>query len=215
MKVAEFARFFDDAFAGSPIIGLFRGLSVELAVEQCLAAWDAGIRVVEIPLMGPSDHRALKGALAAARGTGGIVGAGTITSAEALRVAAAAGAAFTVSPGSSTDVLDLSEQLGIPHLPGASTATELTALSQRGYRWIKAFPASVLTPQWMTAMRGPFPKLVFVATGGVTPETAGDFLEAGCGAVALGSALTEPGAIARLRPLLGSTAEAAEEPDGS
>jgi 2-dehydro-3-deoxyphosphogluconate aldolase / (4S)-4-hydroxy-2-oxoglutarate aldolase len=197
-----FAEFFETALADGPVIALFRGLPANQAVQQCRAAWAAGIKVVEIPLMVPSDRQALERVVEAASETGGIVGAGTITSLEGLRIAADVGAAFTVSPGALPDVLELSEHLGFPHLPGAATATEVSVLARRGYRWLKAFPAAALTPHWFTAMRGPFPQVTFVATGGITPDSGLAFLEAGCGAVALGSALAERGGIERLQRLL-------------
>ena len=92
---------------------------------------------------------------------------------------------------------------GLPTLPGVATASDIQRCARLGLGWLKAFPATTLGPGWIAAMRGPFPDVRFVATGGVTVANAAGFLSAGARAVALGSALADPAqldGLARLVP---------------
>jgi 2-dehydro-3-deoxyphosphogluconate aldolase/(4S)-4-hydroxy-2-oxoglutarate aldolase len=195
-------EFFDRAFAGSKVMGIFRGFTPERTVQLCNAAWDAGVPLVEVPVMSPAELPALVAAVAAGRDRGELVGAGTVTTAEQVDEVARAGAAFTVAPGFDAGVVAAGRRAGLPHIPGVATSTEITAAVAAGAIWLKAFPAAVLTPAWITAQRGPFPRVKFIATGGVTPDNASDFLDAGCSAVALGTVLSDEATISRLGPLL-------------
>lgn len=187
--------FFSEGFAGMPVMGIFRGSSPERTVELCHAAWDAGVSLVEVPVMSPREIPVLEAAVAAGRERGRPVGAGTILSVEQLEVVAAIGADFTVAPGVDVGVLDQSLAWGIPHLPGVATSTDIATAVSRGWGWVKAFPAAQLTPEWIRAQRGPFPQVQFVATGGITADNAQLFLDAGCSGVAVGSALTDPDSV--------------------
>jgi 2-keto-3-deoxy-6-phosphogluconate aldolase len=81
---------------------------------------------------------------------------------------------------------------GLPHLPGVGTASEVQQAYAAGCRWVKAFPAKALGAAWISAMRGPFPEVRFVATGGLRVGDAQPFLAAGASVVALGAALADP-----------------------
>ena len=134
----------------------------------------------------------LRAAVAAGRERGLPVGAGTVISLEQVREVAATGAAFTVARGFDPAVATASAGLGLPHLPGVATPGEIQAALRHGLTWLKAFPASVLGTAWFTAMRGPFPQIKLVATGGLDARTAPDYLTAGARVVAVGSALADP-----------------------
>jgi Entner-Doudoroff aldolase len=99
------------------------------------------------------------------------------------------GAVFTVSPGFDEEVAAYSLENGLPHLPGVATATEIQAALRQGFGWLKAFPAAELGPAWFRAMCGPFPRVRFVATGGITPDSFQTYLDAGAAAVSFGSAV--------------------------
>ena len=157
-------------------------------VRLCRRAWALAIKLVEIPIRAEGDLALLTGAVAAGRSEGRIVGAGTIISADLVRQVADLGAAFTVGPGLDEGVAETSAQLGLPHLPGVATATEVQRALALGLRWQKVFPAQSLGTGWFSAMRQPFRQGKFVATGGITAANAGEFLEAGAAAVSLGSA---------------------------
>jgi 2-dehydro-3-deoxyphosphogluconate aldolase/(4S)-4-hydroxy-2-oxoglutarate aldolase len=173
------------------VVGLLRGAAVDEALALSHLLWDAGGRLVEIPLQRPQDVDCLRAVAAAGRDRGAPVGAGTVLAAGQVRLAAEAGAQFAVSPGTDDDVIAAALDAGLAVLPGVSTATEIQRCLGHGLHHVKAFPASVLGPEWFAAMRGPFPDVAFVATGGVTAANAASFLAAGAAGVAIGSALAD------------------------
>lgn len=194
--------YFTRTFADVPVMGIFRRQGLERTLQLADAAWTAGVRIMEVPVMSAEDLTVLRAVAAAGRERGFDVGAGTIISAEQIDDVAAAGAAFTVAPGLDPDVAAASVARGLPHIPGVATGTEIQAALRLGLTWLKAFPAERLGPAWIRHQSGPFPQVRFVATGGVTPETAGDFLAAGCRVVALGSAFDNEEQIAKVGALL-------------
>jgi 2-dehydro-3-deoxyphosphogluconate aldolase/(4S)-4-hydroxy-2-oxoglutarate aldolase len=179
--------FFQEMTSRAPVMVILRGESPARTVELCQAAWDLGVRLVEVPIASESAVPALRAAIAAANDRGEIVGAGSIHSVDQFRTAVDAGAAFTVSAATDRQIMTIAASAGLPHLPGVGTATEVATALLHGYTSLKAFPASLLTPDWIRAMHGPFPLAKFVATGGVDADNARGFLDAGCSAVAFGS----------------------------
>lgn len=195
-------EFFADAFAALPLMAILRGFDPDRTAEIGHRAWDSGIRLVEVPVQDDTAVAALRAAVAAGAGRGELVGAGTVTTVDRLERAVAAGARFTVAPGFCREVAEASLAAGLPHLPGVATASEVQQAEAMGLRWQKAFPAAELGASWIKAMRGPFPRVRFVATGGMHLDNAEEFLAAGAGGVALGSALSDPDQFARLPQLI-------------
>ncbi|MFJ8825590.1 bifunctional 4-hydroxy-2-oxoglutarate aldolase/2-dehydro-3-deoxy-phosphogluconate aldolase [Streptomyces sp. NPDC102467] len=193
---------FYELFAGAPVMAILRGMPVDKTVELTVRAWELGIRCVEVPVQDKEAGRVLAAVVAAGAERGMPVGAGTVTSAERLDRAVAAGAAFTVAPGLDPDVARASVAAGLPHLPGVATPTDVQAARALGLTWLKAFPASVLGVEWFRAMRGPFPEVPFVATGGMDAGNAAAYLAAGARVVAVGSALEDPAQLPLLAELL-------------
>ncbi|KAA9154690.1 bifunctional 4-hydroxy-2-oxoglutarate aldolase/2-dehydro-3-deoxy-phosphogluconate aldolase [Amycolatopsis acidicola] len=193
------AEFFEHRLAGSPVLGIFRNHDPAETVAACERAWEFGVELVEIPVQSPDAVPSLRAALDAARERGKAVGAGTVTTVSQLREVHELGAAFTVAPGLHPEVADESQRIGLPHLPGVATSTEIAAALARGYTWLKAFPAKQLGAEWITAQLAPFPAVRFVATGGIGAGNAGEFLRAGCRGVAVGSALEDPDSLPLLR----------------
>lgn len=185
-------EFFASHLAAVPVIGIFRGASPAETVRLCESAWGMGVELVEIPVQSPEAMPSLAAAVAAAGDRGRLVGAGTVTTLEQVAAVRDAGAAFTVAPGLDPDVARESLRVGLPHLPGVATSTEITRALRLGFGWQKAFPAAQLGPGWIAAQRGPFPDVKFVATGGMDASNAADFLASGCSAVAIGSAFGDP-----------------------
>jgi 2-dehydro-3-deoxyphosphogluconate aldolase / (4S)-4-hydroxy-2-oxoglutarate aldolase len=192
---------FDVIFTGS-IMAILRGLPPEETVRLSRVAWDLGIEAVEVPIGRPEQVEALAAAVEAGRAEGKLVGAGTVITTGQVDAAFKAGAAYTVAPGLDLDVLRASETVGMPHLPGVATATELQTAWRAGCTWVKAFPATALGTTWFRDIRGPFPDVRLVATGGITAETAGGFLTAGASVAAVGSALSDPAQLPALAALL-------------
>jgi 2-dehydro-3-deoxyphosphogluconate aldolase/(4S)-4-hydroxy-2-oxoglutarate aldolase len=182
---------FDEVFRPSPVLAILRGLDQPTTLDLCHRLWDLGVVAVEIPVQRETDLATLAAAASAGRHRRRPVGAGTVTSVELVAQVAAAGAAFTVAPGLDEHVLTACTALGLAHLPGVATGTDVQRATRLGLRWLKAFPAAQLGSAWITAMLAPFPDARFVATGGITTGNAGAFLAAGAAAVSLGGSLAD------------------------
>lgn len=198
----EMSTWFAEQFAGRPVMAILRGFGVERTVELAETAWRVGIDAVEVPVQSEDDLAALRATVAAGRDAGRPVGAGTITSTALLQQVVEAGAVFTVAPGLDEQVVRASADLGVPHLPGVATATEVHTALGWGLTWLKAFPAAQLGAGWIGAMHGPFPTARFVATGGMDAGNAATFLTGGAEVVAVGSALADPQQLDRLAALI-------------
>lgn len=194
--------FFDDTFAGAPLMAILRGMGRERSLELATTAWDLGIRSVEVPLQAPADEEALRAVVAAAAERGLSVCAGTIIDPAQVPVAVATGARYLVSPGLDPDVVAAARAHGIPILPGVATPSEVQRAVALGLRWLKAFPATWLGPAWFRVLRGPFPDVRFVATGGLDADNVSEFLDAGVRVAAVGSALEDASQLPRLAALL-------------
>jgi 2-dehydro-3-deoxyphosphogluconate aldolase / (4S)-4-hydroxy-2-oxoglutarate aldolase len=196
---------FEDVFGSHRVMCIMRGQSPEDTVRLAGYAWDAGVEVLEVTIGIPDAVASLAAAVAAGAERGKLVGAGTVIAPEQVRAAAQAGARYTVAPGWDPAVLAVSLAAGMPHLPGVATGTEVQQAHRAGCRWVKAFPSSALSPAWFRAIRGPFPDVNYVGTGGITVDTARDFLDAGARAVGLTSGLEDPAQRERLVELVKAT----------
>ena len=173
------------------IIPVVRATSSEHALEAVEAIEAGGIPVVEITMTVPNAISTIR-EVRARSGERVLVGAGTVSNAEQARACLDAGAQFLVSPGLAVSVLELARTLGVLAIPGALTPTEVMAASEAGARAIKIFPCgSVGGPKYIKALRGPFPDLRFIPTGGVSPANATEFFAAGAFAVGMGSDLID------------------------
>lgn len=181
-----------------PLVAILRGMDVSQAVAIAERVWDRGIGIVEVPVQDPASFETFQALLTRGAERGEPVGAGTIVDVELLRRVIDAGASFTVAPGLDLEVLHGSVRAGVPHLPGVATATEVQTAVRAGCTVLKAFPASSLSPRWVREMRGPFPQVSCVATGGVDAGNAAEFLAAGAVALGVGSALQSPSSASEL-----------------
>ena len=127
-----------------------------------------------------------------------LVGAGTVTDVVTTRRAIDAGATFIVSPCLVAEVIDAARRADVAVIPGALTPTEVFEAHRRGGDMVKVFPAqSVGGAAYLRALRGPFPKIPLVPTGGVTLDTVRDLFDAGATAVGVGGELVSRDALAR------------------
>ncbi|SIT68529.1 bifunctional 4-hydroxy-2-oxoglutarate aldolase/2-dehydro-3-deoxy-phosphogluconate aldolase [Microbacterium sp. RU33B] len=202
--MTDFTEWFDAAFAGSPLMAILRGMGVERSVALASTAWDLGLDHVEVPLQTEEDERALREVVRLGAERGKVVGAGTILRVEQVAAAQAAGAAYLVAPGLDPAVVRAAQEAGIPILPGVATPSEVQLAVSLGLTWLKAFPASWLGSGWFRLVRGPFPEVRFVATGGMDAANAAEFLDAGVRVVAVGSALEDAAQLEKLAALLAS-----------
>ncbi len=183
---------------GRPLLAILRGVPVDRAVELAEAVWDTGIGAVEVPIQTPDALLALSAVARAGAARGERVGAGTVITPDQVSRARDAGAAFTVAPGFDPEILAASRAAGMPHLPGVATPSDVQHAVKAGCRWLKAFPASSLGSRWLRELRGPFPDVLFVATGGIDAGNAREFLDAGARSLGVGSTITRPGGLTEL-----------------
>ena len=155
------------------------------AVVRVLA--EAGVPLIEITLDTPGALEAIE-RLAA---SGVIVGAGTVRTRDEVGAAVGAGAAFVVSPALYLPVIDAARDRGVEAVPGILSPTELATATAAGAPAVKVFPAGPAGgPAYMRALRGPFPDVDLLPTGGIDPGEVAEYLEAGATCVGLGGALT-------------------------
>ena len=155
-----------------PVIVLQR---VEHAVPMARALVAGGVRVLEVTLRTPAALACME---ASARDVPeAIVGAGTLRSAADVRAARDAGCQFGVSPGYTAEIGAACRDAALPLLPGVATASEVMAANADGLSFLKFFPATAAGgASLLRALTGPFPDVVFCPTGGITVETAPQFL---------------------------------------
>lgn len=190
-------------FSGHRVMVILRGLATPAeAVAAASRAWDAGVELVEVPIGESSQGAMLSAVVAEGRRRGKNVGAGTVISAAQVEMAADAGAVYTVAPGFDASVAELSRSANMPHLPGVATPTEVQHVQSAGFQWVKVFPADVLGPKWFAAISGPFPRVRYMATGGVAIEDAPVYLDAGAHMVAFGAAATTSARVGKLADLV-------------
>jgi 2-dehydro-3-deoxyphosphogluconate aldolase/(4S)-4-hydroxy-2-oxoglutarate aldolase len=174
---------FDERLRRQRVVAIVR--SNDHLQEIVPALWRGGIELVEVALTSPGALDAIS--ILAARGE---VGAGTVRTREDGQRALDAGASFLVSPAANPDLIGWAAQNDVPHLPGVFTPSEIELALGLGASVLKLFPASVGGPEYVTALRGPFPNVEFVPTGGVDAENAMHYLTRGAIAVGLGGSLT-------------------------
>jgi len=155
-----------------PVIVLHR---VEDAVPLARALVEGGVRVLEVTLRTTLALRCIE---AIARDVPeAIVGAGTVRSADDALAAGDAGSRFAVSPGYTSAVGTACRDIALPLLPGVATASEVMAAQADGLSFLKFFPASTIGGiPLLKALAGPFPDVVFCPTGGITADTAPQYL---------------------------------------
>jgi 2-dehydro-3-deoxyphosphogluconate aldolase/(4S)-4-hydroxy-2-oxoglutarate aldolase len=179
------------ALAETRVVAIFRRLSTAQAVMAARALAEGGVRCVEIT-MDSTDALRTVSALREALGERVAVGTGTVMDLRAARDAAAAGACFFVSPHTDEALIRDVHALGIPHVPGAFTATEIVRAWNAGATAVKVFPSSTVGPRYIRDLLGPLRHVPLVPTGGITPDTAAEFIAAGAWAVGVGAQLTPP-----------------------
>ncbi len=171
-----------------PIIGIIRGADT-LAVEGAVAAaLEGGLRTLEITLNREEAFDQLK--LIKARYAGKIkLGAGTVLTVENAKKAVLAGAEFIVTPALVTEVIEFCRKKSVPIFPGALTPSEILAAHLAGAEMVKVFPASVLGPAYLKSLKGPFPDIKLMPTGGITIESVPEYFRAGASALGVGGEL--------------------------
>ncbi len=175
-----------------PVVRAANAKQALLAVEAVCAG---GIPIVEITMTVPGAID-LIAQIAGSVGATVLVGAGTVLDAETAAKCIAAGAQFVVSPGFDRETVEIVKREGKLVMAGALTPTEIAAAWKSGADFVKIFPCGpVGGAKYIRALRGPFPQIPFVPTGGVNLETAADFIRAGAAALGVGGELVQADAL--------------------
>lgn len=196
MKPEETKRLLERA----ALIPVLRASSVEMGHALVDAMMAGGITVIEVTMTVPNAITLLR-ELKQKHREQLLLGSGTVTDAAQAQATIEAGAEFVVSPSLHRDVIAKTKELGKVSIPGALTPTEVITAWRAGADYVKVFPCSAMGgASYLKALRAPFPELKLIPTGGVTFETAVDFLKAGASALGVGADLVNTKAIAEGKP---------------
>jgi 2-dehydro-3-deoxyphosphogalactonate aldolase len=175
-----------------PLVAILRGISPHEAAEVGQALWDAGWRLLEVPLNSPEPFKSIE--ILARRFPQALVGAGTVRTEEEVRRVQDSGGRIVVSPHADVRVVRSTVQRGMLSLPGVMTPTEAFAALDAGATALKLFPAEAIPPSAVKAMRAVLPAQVqLLPVGGIAPATMAGYRAAGASGFGIGSALYKPG----------------------
>jgi 2-dehydro-3-deoxyphosphogluconate aldolase / (4S)-4-hydroxy-2-oxoglutarate aldolase len=178
------------------IVPVIRTTNAETAIRAVEAVLAGGVRCVEITMTVERALFALE-KVADRHGDTLLLGAGTVLDPETARSCMLAGAQFFVTPSLKVSTIEMAKRYSKVIIPGALTPTEILTAWEAGADAVKVFPChAVGGAAYVKALKGPFPHIELVPTGGVSLETIGDFLRAGASAVGVGSELVDPKTIA-------------------
>lgn len=182
------------------LIPVLRASSIHEGHALVDAMMAGGVTVVEVTMTVPGALTLLR-ELKQRHGDGLLLGSGTVTDVAQASATIAAGAEFVVSPSLDVDVIARTKELGAVSIPGALTPTEVITAWRAGADYVKVFPCSAVGgASYLKSLRAPFPELKLIPTGGVTLQTAAEFLKAGAIALGVGADLVNTSAIAEGKP---------------
>ena len=175
------------------LIAILRGITPPETVDVCQALVEAGITLIEVPLNSPDALRSIEMA-AKLFSRRAAIGAGTVLSVTDVRDVAAAGGEFIVSPDTNEAVIAETRQRGMASYPGVFSPTEAFSAIRAGATGLKFFPAEILGPKGIKAMKAVLPKTMpLYAVGGANPDNFGEYFAAGCAGFGLGTYFYTPG----------------------
>ena len=176
-----------------PLVAILRGVTAEEVVGVSDALVEAGFAIVEVPLNSPRPLESIE-RLRAKFADEILIGAGTVMTPAQVKDVAAAGGRLIVMPHGDANVVRAAKAAGLACIPGVSTPTEGFAALANGADALKLFPAELLTPAVLKAMRTVFPTATrFFPVGGITPDSMASYVAAGAAGFGLGGALYRRG----------------------
>lgn len=175
-----------------PLVAILRGLSPEEALDVGRATVNAGFHILEVPLNSPDPLRSIH--ILAAAFPNVLVGAGTVTTAQQVRDIKAAGGQLIISPHLDDNVVCETVNLGLISLPGVATPSEAFKAIALGAHGLKLFPAEMISPAVVKAMRAVLPGHIrLIPVGGIGTHNMADYRKSGASGFGIGSALYAPG----------------------
>jgi 2-dehydro-3-deoxyphosphogluconate aldolase / (4S)-4-hydroxy-2-oxoglutarate aldolase len=187
-----------DRLRAARVIAVLRTPDADSGVRAARALAEGGVRAIELTFTTPGAEDAIRRARAEL-GDEVVLGAGTIRDRAQLVAASDAGADFFVTPHLDPALLDAMLATGRAVLPGTLTPSEVAAALAAGAEAVKLFPATVVGPSYVGALRGPFPEVQVVPTGGIGPGDVQPWLDAGALAVGAGGELCPAALVAEGR----------------
>lgn len=172
------------------VFATIRSQTYDQAAATADTLLSAGLTTLEISLATPFALEAVT-TLVREVGDDAVIGAGTVVDAASARMAIDAGARFLLAPNLDEEVLRTGHRYGVPVFPGVATPTEAVRAMELGADALTLYPASALSPRWVSELRTILPQAALIPIGGVTVAAAPEWVEAGAVAVGMGSDLTE------------------------
>ena len=176
-----------------PLVAIIRGVTPGEVEAIGEAIWQAGIRIIEVPLNSPDPFESIR-RLAARMGDRAMVGAGTVLEPAHVNAVKDVGGRIIVSPSTDTEVVAATAAAGMVSCPGYFTPSEAFAAIKAGATGLKLFPAEAASPAVLKAQRAVIPRAVpILVVGGVKPDGMRAWIEAGADGFGLGSGVYKPG----------------------
>lgn len=176
----------------SGVVSVVRADSAEDAVKIVEAVVDGGIKSIELTYSVPRANDVIADLVATYAGTDVMIGAGTVLEATSARLAIIAGAQFIVSPTFNKEVAKICNLYQIPYIPGVMTPLEAQTAMEYGSELIKLFPGDIAGAAMIKDLKGPFPYINVMPSGGVNESNVAEWFKVGATAVSAGGGVTAP-----------------------
>ena len=176
-----------------PLVAILRGITLAESLDVVACLFEAGIRIVEVPLNSPDPLHSIN-LIAEKFSAQMLVGAGTVLNTEDVKNVAAAGGRLVVSPNTNEDVIQSATALGMICIPGAATPSEVFTALEAGANGVKVFPAEMLSPTIIKSWRSVLPtSSIILPVGGISTDNMRDYWQAGANGFGIGSSLFQSG----------------------
>lgn len=176
----------------SGVVSVVRASGAREAIELVEALVAGGIKSIELTYSVPRANEVIADLVEKYQGTDVIIGAGTVLDPVSARLAILAGAQFVVSPSFSPEVAKMCNLYQIPYVPGVLTPREAQEALEYGSELIKLFPGDITSAKMIKDLKGPYPYLNILPSGGVNEENVSEWVAAGATAVSAGGGVTAP-----------------------
>ena len=176
-----------------PLVAILRGITLAESLDVVACLFEAGIRIVEVPLNSPDPLHSIN-LIAEKFSAQMLVGAGTVLNTEQVKNVAAAGGRLIVSPNTNEGVIQSATALGMICIPGAATPSEVFTALEAGANGVKVFPAEMLSPTIIKSWRSVLPtSSIILPVGGISTDNMRDYWQAGANGFGIGSSLFQSG----------------------